>query len=74
MPVRFGGRGKAFFVPTPIPPQKSRPVGYDVIRQMSLGRPACAGVRALRQFDDFAPGFDRCCPHGTRLQTFCDGI
>ena len=32
MPVRFGGRGKAYFVPTPIATQKSRPVGYGVIR------------------------------------------
>jgi hypothetical protein len=31
MPVRFGGRGKAFFVPTPIVIGKNRPVGYGMI-------------------------------------------
>jgi hypothetical protein len=38
MPVRFGGRGKAFFVPTPIATPKIRPVGYGVI---------LAGVRTI---------------------------
>ena len=31
MPVRFGGRGKVYFVPTPIAPNEGRPVGYGVI-------------------------------------------
>jgi hypothetical protein len=36
MPVRFGGRGKAFFVPTPIVLQKIRPVGYGMIDRAQL--------------------------------------
>jgi hypothetical protein len=41
MPVRFGGRGKAFFVPTPIatPREPSRRVRYDRAQLIPEGLP-----------------------------------
>src|ERR1700726_1585069 len=70
-------------VPGTAPPQKSRPVGYGVIRatRNTSGISCARSDRTLRDgsFEGrfprhFVPGYDRCCPYGTRWQTFGNSI
>src|SRR5580693_2995196 len=65
-------------VPGTAPPQKSRPVGYGVIRatRNTSGISCARSYRTLRDgsFEGrfprhFVPGYDRCCPYGTGLPT-----
>src|SRR6202030_1082326 len=110
LPVRFGGRGKAYLCPYPYrhPKVPSRRVRCDSCRSAHrfndwsdeisntktetetmahMSTRNTSGIRCARSYRTlrdgsfagrfprhFVPGYDRCCPSGTRWQTFRNSI